>query len=321
MSQEPNHHTRAGRRDDRAFTLIEMLVVMGIIAVLTAAVVVATSTVLEQQKVRNTRTVLQIVSDAVEEFKREQTAAGTITKNRAYQKRFGLFPPDELEWFTPASPSGSPMLPGGAIMFPDPQGNNGYNEMRFFTDGTDADAEEFRDQVAMIVAIEELGDASAAMLDRLHDRSRKSVNNVATNQPGVYVDRNADGRWDGGDRQVEYIIDAWGMPISYLAQRDFQEETGTATESTNHPSWNEASTELIKLNRGQPIVFSYGPDGPDQLTAELMLGTPPDAGLASLTGDFENDNEPFEHGRVQHLTNQDNVFLDATLLDRLTTQN
>ncbi len=304
-----------------AFTLIEMLVVMGIIAILAASIVVATSTVLEQQKARNTRTVLQIVSDAVEEFKREQTANGTITKNRAYRKRFGLYPPDELEWFTPVSPSGNTMAPGGAVMFPIPSGAGGYGPMRFYTDGTSADAEEFRDQVAMIVAIEELGDASASMLDRLHDRSRKTLFDATTGNPAVFLDRNGDEVWDTGDRQIEYIVDAWGTPISYLAQRDFREITGAATASNNHPSWNEASTEIIKLNHGQPVVFSYGTDGPDQLTAEVMVGAPPNAAAASLTGDFENETAPYEHSRVQHLTNQDNIFLDTTLLDRLTNPN
>ncbi len=310
---ENTHRLRVAR----GFTLIELLVVMSIMAVLAAAVVVATSTVLEQQKIRNTRTVLQIVADAVEEFKREQTASGTITKNRAYRRRFDLYPPDELEWFTPARPGGGSLAPGGAVMFPVPPNSGGYNAMRFYTDGTSQDFEEFRDQVAMIVAIEELGDASASMLDRLDDRSRKSVTDPATSLPAVFLDRNQDGAWDTGDRQIRYIVDAWGTPISYLAQRDYQAATGADTASNNHDSWNEASTEIIKLNHGQPVVFSYGPDGQEQLTQEIMDGNGNTAGLASLTGDFEDANSPNVHGRVQHMTNQDNVYLDVALLDRL----
>jgi len=310
----------------RAFTLIELLVVMGIIVILAAAVLVASDSILRGQKERNTKTVLQVVSDAVEQFKREQQERPTITKAPGYKTRYGLYPPDELEWFTKLTTNAKTVAtsyaPSHALIVPLPKSGQGYDKMRFYTDGTEKDLFEFRDQLAMITAIQTLGNASALMLDRLDQRYRRTIPSFVDgdpNTPGVFLDRNGDGKWDSGDEQINLIIDAWGTPISYLAERDWRPKDKLgATASSNHPSWNSASTEIIKLNRGQPLVFSYGRDGPDQLKQEVMeTGILPDGGEASLTGDFENNQPPNKGGAVRHLMNQDNVYLDPQLAERL----
>ncbi len=306
--------------------MIELLVVIGIIGVLAGAVLIAAGSVLEGQKVRNTRTVLQVVSDAVEEFKREQEQRGTITKDRDYKRRFGLYPPDEVEWFTklpyPVERRAQSYAPGGAVFFPAPTTNR-YLPMRFYTDGTADDSREFRDQVAMIIAIENLGDASATILDRLDRRYRKV--RIATTGPGagspaVFLDRpdsagRTSGDWDTGDKQVDFIMDAWGTPIGYLAQRDYRPANNPGeTDSDNHPTWNQSSTKIIKLNRGQPLIFSYGPDGSEQLVKDVMLGPAGTASaIASLTGDFE----AALPGQTTHLMNEDNVYLDPQFTEKL----
>ena len=315
--------------------MVELLVVIGIILVLAGAVLVAAGSVLEGQRVRNTRTILQVVADAVEEFKREQQQRATITKDRAYKKRFGLFPPDEVEWFTKLTSGTKPkpqsFAPGGAVLAaPKPPPTSGYEEMRFYTDNTEEDYVEFRDQIAMIVAIENLGDSSAAILDRLDKRYRKTVINRAPTgahktPPAVFLDRPTaagalNGEWDSGDQQVDFIIDAWGTPIGYLAQRDFRPSSPPgATDSSNHPTWNEASTGIIKLNRGQPLIFSYGPDGPEQLVKDVMIGpTGGSPGIASLTGDFEANAPPAAiKGQTSPLMNEDNVYLDPRFQEKL----
>ena len=125
--------------------------------------------------------------------------------------------------------------------------------------------------------------------------------------------------WIAEDYQIRYIVDGWGVPISYLAQRDFKTSNPAKTISSNHPDWNKASTEIIRLNRGQPIIMSYGPNGKDQLTQEWMETQPGSSttgnsimiAKASLVGDFGDDR------KINHPLNEDNVYFDPSLKERL----
>ena len=102
------------------------------------------------------------------------------------------------------------------------------------------------------------------------------------------------------------------MPISYLAQRDWNLAGAPATRSSNHTNWNEASTKLIRLNGGQPVIFSDGPNGKDQLTVEAMT---PD-GIASLVADF-SEGAPSAPNTIDHILNADNVYADPALKEKL----
>jgi type II secretory pathway pseudopilin PulG len=303
---------------------VELLVVIVIIVILISAVLAATSTLVNKAKVSNTQAMLTVVRDAVEQFRREQTSKRTITKNQAHRQRYGDYPPDELEVFTslgmPGSgPGGGTLAPGGAVMVPDPPTSDGYGPMMFYTKGL-PDAQqpmEHRDLVAMIVAIQTLGDASSAILDGIQDRYWFAPLDVgaAPPAPSVFLDRpdptsgDPNGIWDADDLQIRYIIDDWGNPISYMTQRNWEPLPGSPDPSTNHPSWNEASTEFVRLNGGQPVIFSYGPDGKEQLTAEAM-GTDGDA---SLVGDFADDAD----GVINNPMNADNLYADPTLAEKL----
>ena len=307
----------SGTRPGRAFTLVELLVVIIVIVILLSAVLAASSTLFTKAKTANTQALLTVVRDAVEQFKREQTAKPTITRARQgvikYLDRYGYFPPDELEVFTPigipgSGPAGNTLAPGGAVMVPAP----GYGLMAFYTQGLPPEekAAEHRDIVAMIVAIQTLGDASSAILDRIQDRYWLAPLDDKED-PTVFLDRDGDGDWDGDDHQVRYIIDDWGNPISYLAQRDWVPPPTPVNAASNHPNWNEASTELIRLNAGQPVIFSYGPNGKEQLTLEQMG----DNGAASLVGDFEGLSGT--RHRIDHPLNADNVYADPSLKEKL----
>ena len=120
------------RRSRRAagFTIIELLVVFAVIAILVSAVLVGGTTVLTKARVRNTKAVLQVVRDALEEYKRERpmiiaahqpaTGGGRVR----YSVRYGEYPPDEVEVFTnvglPGSTAGGSLAPGGAVFIPPP---------------------------------------------------------------------------------------------------------------------------------------------------------------------------------------------------------
>lgn len=305
---------QSARRRPRALTLVELLVVIVIIVVLVGSVMVAGTSVINTAKQNNTKAILQIVADAVEEFKRERPGI-TRAKQRAgagrvkYVKRYGLYPPDELEVFTgvglPGSaPPGGSLAVGGSMMVPPAA----FDPMRFFFDGSNDDLTEHRDLAAMIVAIETLSETAAAVLDRIPDRNRSPGLLDEAGKPAQFLDRNGNRVWDSGDHQIRYILDDWGRPISYFAQRDWT-PGGTSAPSSNHAGWNKASTEFIRLNDGKPLLMSYGADGDAQFTQDVM-GSNADA---SLVGDFENEDDE----AINHPLNADNVYTNPKLTEKL----
>ena len=303
-------------------TIIELLVVIAIMIILISAIVIASTTLVDKARASSTQALLTVVHDAVEQFKREQTQTRGVSSNKAYHDRYGQYPPDELEVFTPHGIPGE-ALPKSRLpcvsrasdecsVFPSVTANIEYGQMKFYTKGlTPKDAaKEHRDLLAMIVAIEELGDASASILDGIQDRYWVPAP-PDKGKPALFLDRNNDGVFDPQDRQINLIVDDWGNPIGYMAQRDWLPAPDTPAVSNNLDDWNEASTELIRINGGQPVIFSYGPDGEDQLTSGAMGET----AAASLVVDFEEEGEG--RHRIDQPLNADNVYADPTLKAKL----
>lgn len=305
---------------------------MVIIVILVGAVLVAGSSLSNRAKGTSTQAMLAVVNQAVQEFAREQRANPTLAAKKQYQTRYGYYPPDEMEVFIsgiPGDGSNAPRTPGGAKLryglVDAPYEGMKFDAVTYRLDRnafrgpttTTGDVPEFRDQIAMITAIELYGDASAALLRGVQDRYRATVIDPAKdNDPALFLDRNDNGEWNADtDQQLSILIDDWGMPIGYMAQRDWSEQAesaGKLVASTNHEAWNEASTEFVRINGGQPVLFSYGPNGPDQLTRQQMG----EEGLASIIGDFEAETGPGAH-RVDNALNADNLYVDPTLKEKL----
>ena len=315
----------------RAFTLIELLVVIGLIAVLVGAVVVASSVFINDGRVKNTRAVLAVVRDALEQFRQDETSKPTISRIGTYSNRYGRYPADELECYTP---SGIPELTGGQslvgagtratwFMVPQLMGrNDNYPAMSFYdAPAPDHAAYEHRDIAAMWLTIKLHSEAASAILDHISERNWRDCpedrSSPSSPIPFQFLNRDPRGHeeWQPaeGDLQIRYLVDDWGNPFSYMAQRDWLKDPPSpadqAPPSSNHESWNEASTEIIRLNGGQPLVFSYGPDGKDQLTAAAMG----DEGKASLIGDFEDSS----HAKIDNSLNRDNVYLELEFAKKL----
>lgn len=310
----------------RAFTLIELLVVFSIMIALLAAVVVAGSTLVTRAKNRTTEGVLNIVREAVEQFQREQNESPTLVRARqgpvgsrvSYETRYGRFPPDELEVFTEAGLPGNggigrSLAVGGAEVLPGPAAGT-YPAMLFHTVENPNPELEHRDLAALILAIELNSEVGSAMLDRIPNSSRSAGPLTATGDPMIWLNRGNDTTWTRGtDQQIRYVVDAWGVPISYLAQRDYDPTaTPGAPPSGNHPAWNQASTEMIRLNGGQPILFSYGANGRDQLTKDALVDP-----AVSLVGDWMDP--ATANRRIDNPLNEDNVYADPGLKEKLAT--
>jgi type II secretory pathway pseudopilin PulG len=304
--------------------------VVGIIVILMGAVMIASTTLMTKARTSSTQALLTVVSDAVEQFKREQEANPTITRARQgevkYRDRYGLYPPDELEVFTAVGIPGGPgndkkysLAPGRSQIVPSPQSGGSYDSMKFYTRGLAWEDSRFehRDLRAMVVAIETLGDTSAAILGGVQDRFRTSgpLDDEDPPKPSLFLDRpGANGKlnsdWDGEDLQIHDIVDAWGTPLAYFAQRNWDPDTKSQPEpSSNHEDWNRVSTILVRLNSGRPVIMSYGPDGQEQLTADAMG----DDARASLVGDWvSQDDHQFNHD-----LNTDNIYADPALKEKL----
>ena len=213
----------------QGFTLVELLVVMVIIITLLSAVLVGSSVMVNRAKSRSTQSVLSVVLAAVDQFKNEQSDRPTITRARqggvSYQNRYGLFPPDELEVFTAAGLPGASagnrtLAPGGAAVKPDPRGE--YPDMLFYSAGNEARELEHRDLAAMVLAIELNSEVGGQILAKLAANNRDNGPVNAAGEPLTFLHRGGGNSWDPTtDQRISYILDGWGVPLAYFAQRDF----------------------------------------------------------------------------------------------------
>ena len=140
MSKQRTNRLRGqGRRRD-AFTLVELLVVIGIIAVLAASVITGGSVLLTRARAKHTEATLTMVQHAIEQFQRDAPSIVNANQRdssgalRRYRTRYGGYPPDELEVFTglglTGDDRGRTLAPGGAVVIPEPQ-TNPYPDMQF----------------------------------------------------------------------------------------------------------------------------------------------------------------------------------------------
>ena len=196
-----------------------------------------------------------------------------------------------------------------------------YGSMEFRVDLSPVDAaNEHRDLAALILAIELYGDASAGLLAQVPDRHRTEGALSANGLPSQYLERNGTPDFQpADDLQIRYIVDDWGVPLSYLAQRDWDPDPQAANiESTNHPYWNQASTQLVRLNGDQPLIFSYGPNGKEQCSVDWMGAESGNPAKASLVADWMRAEATLTtFGRIDHPLNEDNIYPDAELTAKL----
>ncbi len=279
----------AGRRAARpAFTLVELLVVIGIIIVLLSLVVGISVRAVENAKQADTRAMFSILDMAVDQFKEE--TRGTLGRVQPFVKRCGGYPPDELQFF--ADPTSGGGIPGSSP--PRALVNDHYIEIatiggldRLLPTST----------VAMALAIRLYSEEAAVTLERVDPRFRKVVN---TGQ--YYWERDGDTGFtpeseasiDAGDTSVDtdeafdYYVDAWGAPIEYFSAREPMSDEDEYSRAA-------LSTRLTGLANGRPVFVSYGPNGPDQRSGTL-------SGAQNMFDDWAAD------AAINDPLNQDNVY-------------
>ncbi|MCZ6654975.1 MAG: prepilin-type N-terminal cleavage/methylation domain-containing protein [Planctomycetota bacterium] len=284
--QNPKSEIRNPRR--RAFSLVEMLVVIGIIVIILSVVLLVGQGAINDAKVNHTRVMLEQLNTAISAYSRNNPFA----KINAVKQRYGPYPPDELMAFDPASATGLAiipnLMPGGIGQFVK-VGVSPINDNL-------ADANSYVPLGAVKALVWSLRalPASREIYDSIPDRFKETA---PTNVE--FFDINGNGSFDPlTDKEVQYLVDGWGHPIEYFAIR----ELATGVGFTSH-SW--VSQKLVQSNKNLPVLVSYGLDGDVQFDSEQTLEQEYDdatSGDLLFTSQFH----------------QDNIYLDDALKDRIT---
>ncbi|MCH8969678.1 MAG: prepilin-type N-terminal cleavage/methylation domain-containing protein [Planctomycetes bacterium] len=271
----------------RAFSLVEMLVVIGIIVIILSVVLLIGQGAINNAKVSHTRVMLEQLNTAISAYSRNNPFASI----NAVKNRYGPYPPDELMAFDPSSTT--PGLGNINLM---PGGIGQFVKVGVSPINDDLGAGDYVPQGAVKALVWGLRSlpASREIYDSIPDRFRETA---PTNVE--FFDINGNGSFDPlTDKEVQYLVDGWGHPIEYFAIR----ELAMGEIPTSH-AW--VAQKLVQSNKNLPVLVSYGLDGDVQFDAEM-----------TLEQEFERTN-PGESLFTSQL-HQDNIYLDDALKDRIT---
>lgn len=299
------------------FTLIELVVVIGIIALLIGVLVRVGGNAITSGRVSETRAVMETLNVAIEQFNSEAPfkgisydALGATGQTRIYQDRYGNNPPDELEGFDQGDG-----IPGFQ--------SNANTDRFFVNDPTSLEVDaassaliENADIKAMTLAIKLHSPSATTILDKIPGRYRRTADKEFLDRDGVNT-----GAADPDDEVLTYFVDTWGTPLQYFALREVGADPQNPgsfmlQQAPSDPTMDRmiTSTYLIQQNRGQPVLVSYGPDGPDQFSPDFAINNDNDA--PDLIQDFAG-NDGTTPSAIDNPLNADNVYLDPALSERI----
>ncbi len=281
--RNPKSEIRNPRR--RTFSLVEMLVVIGIIVIILSVVLLVGQGAINDAKVKHTRVMLEQLNTAISAYSRNNP----FVSINAVKQRYGPYPPDELMAFDPSS--GLAAIPN--LM---PGGIGSFVKVGVSPINDDLGAGDYVPQGAVKALVWSLRalPASREIYDSIPDRFKETA---PTNVE--FFDINGDGSFDPlTDKEVQYLVDGWGHPIEYFVIR----ELAMGEIPTSH-AW--VAQKLVQSNKNLPVLVSYGLDGDVQFDAGKTL---------------EQEYEDATSGELLFTSqfHQDNIYLDDALKDRIT---
>ncbi len=287
-----NSRSLSIRSSGRAFTLIEILVVVAVLAILIGMAFRGATAMTESAKVRETEGLLQALTQAIDAYKLEvgQSRAG----GGAVAVLYNGSPPDDWRVFTFAGAnlagnvvkmvSGNPVLPD-------------LTETRDATSGamTSPNGRSHGDVRAMVLAMRLRSPKASEILDGINEKYRVNEGNLFFN-PG-----------DGTDPiPLTHYVDGWGTPIEYFS---------VCTSATSTDPRERAAFGIVHNSNVEAVLVSYGPNGPDQFTGDFF--NDPAYGDTSVISDFNGGCTNCTVGKIDHILNQDNIYSSETLKERM----
>lgn len=290
----------------RAFSLVEIMVVIGILALLIGIVFKGGGALITRAKVRDTEALLKSLNQALQAY------ASDVNQVRipCVKDIYGGFPPDNIYVFDEIGvnlgcASGNVVMVSGTSNADIKPDLPGLIDQRASSGALQTLAQQelkHGDMRAMVLAMRLRSPKASQILDRIDARFKRSQ-----------VDEPAMGAFfDPGDGTaqiyLDYYVDAWGTPLEYFSYKD-----GNLALSPR----DRASARIVLASGGVPVIASYGPNGPDQLSSDFMA-TYQDT---TIVGDYWTLPVPSatQLGLVNHESNDDNIYSADGLKERLRT--
>lgn len=286
------------RNQSSAFSLVEMLVVIGIIVIILSVVLTVGQGAMNDAKVKVNRLMLEQLNTAISVYSQNNPFASI----KAVKNRYGPYPPDDLMAFTLLPTHGKSgtnigipdLMPGGVGQFVKANAAGPIHD-DYNSGNTDPNYVENGANKALVWSLRSLP-ASREIYDSISDRFKETV---PTDEE--FFDVNGNGSFDPlTDIEVQYLVDGWDHPIEYFAARVLTE--GSDFISATSHAW--VSRRLVQSNKNLPVLVSYGLDGDVQFEAGET---------------FEQEYEGVNLGEPLFTSqlHQDNIYLDDALKDRI----
>jgi len=295
----------------RGFSLIELLVVILVISILLSMIFLVGQSVIQDGKIKKTRLMLSHLQEAVETY-----------RDQHYHKamnpvldRYGNYPPDDIMTYTPLAADSTQqgaghgvngiyedipnLMPGGLGTFV----RVGAGPLSGLTDDIGASGYVPNGDIKALVWALRNHEKSRIVYDTIPKQYRVSVDLAVE-----FFDVDGDNIANYSapldplvDKDVEYLVDSWGVPLEYFSSAFLVEKTLPSGNPTAHGG---AAELLVEANKDRPLLVSYGPDGKFQLEEGVTL---PGQYVAS----------PFSQRPFINERNQDNVYCDDAVVARI----